>query len=95
MFFSILPTVVAGVTIGVVYTVGLVLYRLAFHPLAGFPGPWLAAATWWYEFYHDTRRGGGLYIWRIEELHKKYGMSFFNIPVTRRCSYIQRIVASC
>lgn len=74
MAFSIVGSVAASAVTVIVYGIGLVFYRLTFHPLAGFPGPWLAAATWWYEFYHDTRLGGGLYIWRIEELHKKYGM---------------------
>ncbi|KAH8694203.1 cytochrome P450 [Talaromyces proteolyticus] len=73
MAFSIVASVAASVAVVIVYGIGLVFYRLVFHPLAGFPGPCLAAATWWYEFYHDTRLGGGLYIWRIEDLHKKYG----------------------
>jgi hypothetical protein len=52
--------------------VGLVIYRLYFSPLAGFPGPKFAAATGWYEFYHDYWRNGQ-YIFKIRELHEQYG----------------------
>ena len=54
------------------YGLSLVTYRLYFDPLAGFPGPKIAAATGWYEFYHDVIRRGQ-YIYKIEEMHKKYG----------------------
>lgn len=55
--------------------VALVLYRLYLHPLARFPGPTLAAATGWYETYHQLFNGpqGGRFKFVIEELHKKFG----------------------
>ncbi|KAL1956602.1 hypothetical protein VTO42DRAFT_6949 [Malbranchea cinnamomea] len=37
-----------------------------------FPGPKLAAATFWYEFYYDAILKGK-YAFKIRELHKKYG----------------------
>ncbi|KAI0532735.1 cytochrome P450 [Xylaria digitata] len=54
------------------YLVGLVIYRLYFHPLAGFPGPKLAAATGWYEFYFQYWLDGQ-YIFQTEKLVKRYG----------------------
>jgi len=65
----------AATTVAVYWTT-LVIYRLFFHPLAKFPGPKLAAATLWYEGYHDVVRNGQ-YTWKIAELHKKYGESMF------------------
>ena len=56
----------------VFYGVGLVLYRLFLSPIAGFPGPKVAAATGWYEFYHDYFRKG-TYVFRIADMHKRYG----------------------
>lgn len=50
----------------------LVIYRLVFHPLARFPGPKLAAASYWYEYYYDVSKQGR-FIWQIMELHKQYG----------------------
>ncbi|KAK2809424.1 hypothetical protein FQN50_003883 [Emmonsiellopsis sp. PD_5] len=56
----------------IVYVAGGVFYRLYLSPLAKFPGPKLAAATLWYEFYYDNIRRGQ-YTFKIIELHKKYG----------------------
>jgi cytochrome P450 len=46
--------------------------RLYLSPIAHFPGPTLAALTYWYEFYYDIILGGQ-YIWKIKSLHDRYG----------------------
>ena len=51
-----------------------VVYRFVFHPLAGFPGPKLAIATYAYEWYYDLYLGGQ-YTFKLKELHEKYGIS--------------------
>ena len=55
-----------------VYFISLAFYRLTFHPLAGFPGPWLAAISRYYEAYYDVVQNGQ-YTFKIKELHKQYG----------------------
>ena len=56
------------------YLVSLGVYRLYFSPIARFPGPKLAALTFWYEFYYDVVCKGQ-YSWRIQEVHRIYGKS--------------------
>ncbi|QSZ30614.1 hypothetical protein DSL72_000171 [Monilinia vaccinii-corymbosi] len=73
MYFLPIELVLLVAIIGIAtYAFGLVLYRLFFAPLSGFPGPKFAAATGWYEFYYDYWLNGK-YIFKIEEMHKKYG----------------------
>lgn len=67
---------IAAVVSAIVYYVGLVIYRLVFHPLAGFPGPKLAAATDLYEYYFDVAKKG-MFIWEIERMHDEFGMPPF------------------
>ncbi|KAI0871064.1 putative flavonoid 3-hydroxylase [Hypoxylon argillaceum] len=55
------------------YGVVIVIYRLFFHTLARFPGPKIAAATAWYETYHDLKPPGGQFMKKINELHDIYG----------------------
>ncbi|KIW48345.1 hypothetical protein, variant 1 [Exophiala oligosperma] len=50
----------------------LFLYRITIHPLARFPGPIIAGLTYWYEYYYDVSKEGR-YLWKIIELHEKYG----------------------
>jgi hypothetical protein len=49
------------------------VYRITLHPLARFPGPKLAALTFWYETYFDVWPHDGRYTWQIQKLHEKYG----------------------
>ena len=58
---------------GVLYVISLYVYRAYFDSLSHIPGPKLAAATLWYEFYYDVIKVGR-YTWKIAELHEKYGV---------------------
>lgn len=57
-----------------VYQISQCIYRLWFHPLAGFPGPKIAAATKWYEAYFDLRpQSPGTFFRQLHRLHDIYG----------------------
>lgn len=58
----------------VLYLSYLAIYRLYLSPVAKFPGPKLAALTFWYEAWYDVAKGGQ-YTFKLAELHKKYGGS--------------------
>lgn len=62
------------------YSIGLGVYRLYFSPIAKFPGPKLAALTFWYEFYFDVIKQGR-YTWQLARLHDQYGR------------YVQRLIS--
>lgn len=74
-----IATFLSFILLYVAYGVGLVFYRLYFSPLSKFPGPKLAAAaTLWYEFYHDVIRRGR-YTFEIAKMHEIYGRFEFNV----------------
>ncbi|KAF7896597.1 hypothetical protein BELL_0503g00060 [Botrytis elliptica] len=50
----------------------IAVYRIWFHPLARFPGPRICAITFLYEIAWDYFYEG-TYVYRIEELHDRYG----------------------
>ncbi|CAD6576468.1 MAG: hypothetical protein ASARMPREDX12_007896 [Alectoria sarmentosa] len=64
----------------VLYVIGLYVYRMYFDPLSKIPGPKLAAASLWYEFYYDVVKKGR-YTWKIWEMHDRYG------PIVRISPY--------
>ncbi|KID98174.1 Cytochrome P450 family protein, partial [Metarhizium majus ARSEF 297] len=55
---------------GLLYAFGLVVYRVFFHPLAKYPGPFLAKITDAYQLYHAYKGDRHLEFWRM---HQKYG----------------------
>ncbi|TVY25710.1 Cyrochrome P450 monooxygenase [Lachnellula hyalina] len=72
---AVFPNLQMHWLIGVLVILGLAVVfvrRLYFSPLSKFPGPKLAAATILYEAYYDIIKQGQ-YIFKIKELHKKYG----------------------
>jgi hypothetical protein len=78
-FLSFYAIVAVAGGVWAIYCLGLAIYRLYFHRLAKFPGSKLAALTLWYEFYYDVVKRGQ-YIWKIQEMHKRYGI-FLLLPI--------------
>lgn len=76
VFMSVDSTflLVTVVGLSVLSAIGTLLYRFFFHPLAHFPGPKLAIATYGYEWYYDLILGGQ-YTFKLKELHERYGSS--------------------
>ncbi|KAG4418059.1 hypothetical protein IFR04_008796 [Cadophora malorum] len=65
-------TVLVLLTSWILYHVVQAVHRLYFSPIAKFPGPKLAAVSFWYEFYYDVVLGGQ-YTFEIGRMHEKYG----------------------
>lgn len=69
---SLLESVLLLLLPGTLYSIYIVIWRLYFSPIAHFPGPKLAAATFLYELYYELWKGGQ-YVFKKVELHEKYG----------------------
>ena len=89
--FLTATNVALAVASGVIYVVSLFIYRAYFDSLSHIPGPKLAAATLWYEFYYDVIKVGR-YTWKIGELHEQYGM---RRPSTEFTSAVGRELTKC
>lgn len=74
----VLPSLLLLVSVAVA-----AVYRLYWSPLAGYPGPKLAALSNWYEFYYDVILQGQFTV-QIQSLHKQYGM-VVRIPTLSDC----------
>lgn len=66
---ALLLSLFAGV---IAWLIGVVGYRVFFHPLAKVPGPPLAGLTYFYIFYFNVGKTSRLYA-QIEKLHERYG----------------------
>ena len=65
---------------GLLYFIGLPIYRLYWSPIAKFPGPKLAAVTYLYELYYDIVKRGK-YTFKIRDLHAEYGQSLMVLAI--------------
>lgn len=70
--FATLAALQVVVTAAALYIGSLVIYRLYFHPLRGFPGSRLAACTILYQYYVDLALDGA-WVDHLEIWHNKYG----------------------
>jgi hypothetical protein len=72
--------VTASLVMYLFYFIVLLVYRLYWSPIAKFPGPKLAAATYLFEGYYDVVQRGK-YTFKIRDLHAKYGRSPPGLPL--------------
>jgi cytochrome P450 len=96
-YASVSNLLVGVTTCFLAYWISIYIYRVTLHPLAKFPGPKLAGATFWYEFYYDLFPHKLRYLWKIEELHNKYGPIVRINPIhihIRDPEYLDEIYAS-
>lgn len=68
-----------SVLLFIFYWSTIFIYRITVHPLARFPGPKLAGATYWYEFSYDVWPNYLRYTFKLQELHEQYGMWFSSL----------------
>lgn len=80
----LLPVAISAAAL---YCILLAVYRLFLSPVSKFPGPRIAALTFWYEFYYDVVCGGQ-YTFQIRKLHDQYG------PIVRINPYELHIIDS-
>lgn len=84
---AIIGSIIATLFLVVIRELCMVIYRLYFHPLARIPGPKLASATQWYEFYYDVMKWpGGQYWLEVDKMHDQYG-KLFNLLSLGRCKH--------
>ncbi|KAI0195876.1 cytochrome P450 [Astrocystis sublimbata] len=70
---SLLSALQATLILAFIYIVGAALYNVFFHPLASYPGPFLARSTLLWRIWYSLR--GRLHL-AIDDAHGKYGAVF-------------------
>lgn len=66
---AILQILGGSAAAAVLYIFGVAVYRVFFHPLAKYPGPFLAKLTDGYQLYHAWKGDRHLDFWRLHEQH--------------------------
>ncbi|RMJ10958.1 hypothetical protein CDV36_009408 [Fusarium kuroshium] len=59
------------------YVISVVIYRLYFHPLAKYPGPFWARISAFPAYYHTQKKDRHIWFWQLQ---KQYGPSFRITP---------------
>ncbi|RSM14651.1 hypothetical protein CEP52_001323 [Fusarium oligoseptatum] len=59
------------------YVISVVIYRLYFHPLAKYPGPFWARISAFPAYYHTQKKDRHIWFWQLQE---QYGPSFRITP---------------
>lgn len=70
MALSVISALLGLFGLGSTYVFAVIVYRLYFHPLAKYPGPFLAKITDAYQLYHAWKGDRHLEFWRQ---HERYG----------------------
>ncbi|TVY88811.1 Cytochrome P450 monooxygenase [Lachnellula willkommii] len=70
IFNRLVTLFISSIILTIVWTAGKIVYNLWFHPLAGYPGPKLAAIT---RLRWARKLGSGVTVPDVQKLHKKYG----------------------
>lgn len=63
------------------WVISMIIYRLVFHPLAAYPGPFLARISTAWQFYQDVLLGGRM-SYTLRDLHAVYGPIIRTAPNT-------------
>ncbi len=85
--------IIAAFVLLTVWEICSIVYRLFFHPLAHIPGPRIASATQWYEFYHDVLKWpGGQYWLEVDKMHERYGEFPRYLTASIYCQYHTNLV---
>ena len=66
--------VVAGIILYLLKSIVTIIYRLTFHPLARFPGPFLCRIGYFQQTYYEAILNGK-FLERLPDYHRKYGES--------------------
>ncbi|KAF4226117.1 hypothetical protein CNMCM6805_005163 [Aspergillus fumigatiaffinis] len=88
---SIIWLAVAGFAI---HVVSYIIYNLFWHPLASFPGPFVAAVTPLYKAYIDLVAKSSL-VHTLEKLHSQYGSTPADLFYAYRCMSVEVITYLC